>query len=41
VIRLLSLMLAPALLAGYVMDRLFGLRGDTLDNVLAARKPAQ
>ena len=35
----LSLLLAPALLAGYALDKAFGKRGDTLDNVLTARKP--
>jgi len=31
---------APVLLVGYLLDRIFGLQGDTLDNVLVARKPA-
>jgi SAM-dependent methyltransferase len=37
---LISIGLAPVLLAGYGLDRLFGKRGDTLDNLLIARKPA-
>lgn len=40
VVRLLSLLLAPVLLAGYGLDRLFGKQGDTLDNLLIARKRA-
>jgi hypothetical protein len=34
----LSWCLAPVLMAGYGLDRLFGKRGDTLDNILVARK---
>ncbi|HMQ34138.1 MAG TPA: class I SAM-dependent methyltransferase [Chloroflexaceae bacterium] len=30
--------MAPVLLAGYALDALFGKRGDTLDNLLVARK---
>lgn len=41
VVTALSLTLAPVLLSGYALDRLFGLRGDTLDHVLVARKPAR
>ena len=36
---LAGLALAPLLLAGYSLDKVFGFRGDTLDNVLLARKP--
>jgi SAM-dependent methyltransferase len=39
VIKLLSLLLAPLLMVGYGLDRLFGKRGDTLDHVMVARKP--
>ena len=38
VIEVLSLLLAPVLLVGYGLDRLFGKRGDTLDHVMVARK---
>ena len=34
-----SVALAPVLIIGYATDQLFGRRGDTLDNVLVARKP--
>ena len=36
---LIGLSLRPILLAGYWFDRLVGKHGDTLDNVLIARKP--
>ena len=36
--RLIGLVVCPILAAGLVMDRLLGRRGDTLDNVLIARK---
>jgi SAM-dependent methyltransferase len=39
VIRGISFMLAPVLMVGYGLDRLFGKRGDTLDHVMVARKP--
>ena len=39
VIEILSLLLAPVLMMGYGLDRLFGKRGDTLDHVMVARKP--
>lgn len=39
VIQLLSLLLAPILMVGYGLDKLFGKQGDTLDYVLVARKP--
>ncbi len=39
VTELLSLLLAPALMIGYGLDRLFGKRGDTLDHVMVATKP--
>ena len=35
---LIGLCLAPILLAGLLLDRLVGKRGDTLDNILIARK---
>ncbi len=38
-IELLSLLLAPVLMIGYGLDKLFGKQGDTLDNVLVARRP--
>jgi len=38
VVRLLCVALAPVLLVGAGIDRLSGHRGDTLDNVLIARK---
>lgn len=38
VVELLSLVLAPMLIIGYGLDGLFGKRGDTLDNVMVARK---
>lgn len=38
IVRFLSILLAPVLLTGYVLDRLFGRRGDTLDHVLVAKK---
>lgn len=37
-IEILSLMLAPVLMIGYGLDKICGKRGDTLDNVLVARK---
>jgi len=40
-VEFLSVMLAPVSLAGYGLDRLFGKRGDTLDHVMVARKPAR
>lgn len=36
---LVMVSMAPVLLAGHTLDKLFGKRGDTLDNVLVARKP--
>jgi SAM-dependent methyltransferase len=36
---LLGISLAPLLLSGRALDRVAGKRGDTLDNVLVARKP--
>jgi SAM-dependent methyltransferase len=39
VIKLLSFLLAPVLIVGYGLDRLFGKRGDTLDHVMVARRP--
>lgn len=39
--KLLSIALAPVLVAGYALDRAAGRRGDTLDNVLVARKRAR
>lgn len=40
VIRLLArLLLAPVLWFNYTLDKAFGKRGDTLDNILVARKP--
>ncbi len=39
VIFLLGLALWPILALAYVVDRVVGKRGDTLDNVLVARKP--
>ena len=38
-VRLLSILLGPVLLIGAALDKLSGARGDTLDNVLVARKP--
>lgn len=38
VIEILSLLLAPVLMMGYSLDKLFGKRGDTLDHVMVARK---
>lgn len=38
-IAILSLLLAPVLMIGYGLDRVIGKSGDTLDNVLVARKP--
>ncbi len=38
-VRILSILLGPVLLIGAGLDRIFGSRGDTLDNVLVARKP--
>ena len=35
---LVGLCLAPVLAGGFVVDMLFGSRGDTLDNILVARK---
>jgi SAM-dependent methyltransferase len=37
--RLLSVFLGPVLLIGAGLDKLTGRRGDTLDNVLVAKKP--
>lgn len=37
--ELLGISLAPVLLAGKTMDKVAGRRGDTLDNILVARKP--
>lgn len=37
--KLLGVALAPVLLVGYGMDKLFGLKGDTLDHILVASKP--
>ena len=39
VILALSILLSPVLLTGFILDKLFGKQGDTLDNVLIARKP--
>ena len=38
-LRMVSILLGPVLLVGAALDRLSGGRGDTLDNVLVARKP--
>lgn len=38
-IRLLSLVLAPVCFLGYSLDRAFSRRGDTLDNLLVAKRP--
>jgi len=38
-IKLLSFLLAPTLMIGYGLDRVFGKRGDTLDHVMVATKP--
>jgi SAM-dependent methyltransferase len=38
-VRVLSIFLGPVLLLGAALDRLSGARGDTLDNVLVAKKP--
>ena len=38
-VRVLSIFLGPVLLVGAALDRLSGARGDTLDNVLVAKKP--
>ena len=35
---LVMLSMAPVLMTGYALDQIFGKRGDTLDNVLVARK---
>jgi SAM-dependent methyltransferase len=35
----LCLLLAPVLMLGYGLDKLFGKRGDTLDHVMVARRP--
>jgi SAM-dependent methyltransferase len=35
----LSLLMAPVLMTGYALDKLFGKRGDPLDHVLIARRP--
>ena len=40
-VRVLSLILAPVLMAGYGLDKLFGKRGDTLDHVMVAKKISQ
>lgn len=37
----LSWLLAPVQLVGWMLDRVFGLRGDTLDHVLVAMKPTK
>lgn len=37
-LRLLSILLSPVLILGHLLDRLVGVRGDTLDNVLVAQK---
>jgi SAM-dependent methyltransferase len=39
IVRVMSVLLAPVLLIGAGLDRLMGPRGDTLDNVLVAKKP--
>lgn len=39
VIEILSFLLAPVLMAGYGLDKIFGKQGDTLDYVMVARKP--
>lgn len=39
VIEILSLLLAPILMMGYGLDKIFGKRGDTLDYVMVAKKP--
>jgi SAM-dependent methyltransferase len=38
--RLAGLTLIPVLMIGFVLDQVFGKRGDTLDNVLVAAKPS-
>jgi SAM-dependent methyltransferase len=38
-VRVASVLLAPVLLLGAGLDEVFGKRGDTLDNILVARKP--
>jgi len=37
-VRLMTLFLAPFLLCGYGIDKIFGRRGDTLDNLLVVIK---
>ena len=39
VTEVVSLLLAPLLVVGYGLDKVFGKRGDTLDHVMVARKP--
>jgi SAM-dependent methyltransferase len=39
IVKILSLLLAPVLMIGYGLDKLFGKRGDTLDYMMVARKP--
>ncbi len=39
--REVSVLLAPILLTGFILDKCFGPLGDTLDNVLVARKPGK
>jgi hypothetical protein len=36
---LASVLLAPALMGGALLDRILGPRGDALDNVIVAVKP--
>jgi len=38
VVEILSLLLAPVLMVGYGLDKLFGKQGDALDNVMIARR---
>jgi len=38
-IKVLQLLLAPVLMIGCGLDRLFGKRGDTLDHIMVARRP--
>lgn len=37
-IRVLSFILSPFLIIGYYLDKIFGSRGDTLDNIMIAKK---
>jgi ubiquinone/menaquinone biosynthesis C-methylase UbiE len=39
VIIVTSVLLAPVLALGAILDKLFGKRGDTLDNILVSKKP--